>query len=1344
MSWSGRGIEDESRERMIEAAHRSGMSVSELVQALAEEPAPRDATRRRRREPIEDTSPHELDRQLDRLSERLKRLSSDGDAAPRRARPGRDRTQDSTLDEIAATVDRLSRATETERSGNRSAPRRAPEDEGLTKILAALDGLDQRIRTMSEERPKARGRAEVAARVPAEPTPRGARARAAVGDLDRAISEISERQSALDRRRDTAAAVAPSRGDSELDRHFRELGAKIDQLRTREDRDQTSQLMSEIRGLRELIERRATVGADVSDEIQRLAAKIDELATHRPQRDTIEPLMTEVGRLRDVVLQSNVEGSLKSIEAGYGHIVDRLDELKRGLAGPRVEAKVDAEISEIHNLLRAFPQVAQFSSLERNFRELAEKVDHLSQRDAGDKAGLIERRIAELKTHLDAIDPSPVVRALDQRLKLVTDKLDSIDAVARGPVSPEKMAALVDELRVIAAGSRTTEEVRAIEQRIAELGERIGEFDRRRPSFDDTDRLHERLAELTTKLDHIGTPAADNRTVGMLETMLGRLDEMMARPTSTKSDSGFETRVSALMDRLERDDRPSRTADVDALTREIAEMRKELAASRSNTDLEAQMRLLAERLERSAHHEPDDEALAQIEDQLARISRQLEATEGRFQNVAGIEASIKRLGERLEESHVGAVSAARDAAREMMKEIGASRGEAVSDSVMRALQDDLRALQSAARDTESRTNDTLISLHDALTGIVGRLTAIEKIAQGSARTAAAARAATQADAPRESVSRPAPAFEVPAPSPVPAPQPAPAVQVPPSAATIAGKPVSTTSAVARARELLTSSGNEDSRPLEPGSGKPAFRPAPQPTATAAPAPAPAAPTLEPAPAATRKADFIAAARRAAQAAATAAPAPLAAQPEDRASAPVEGVEDAGEAPSGPLALIGQALKSRRRPLVLATAALVLAILTLQLMPGGEQQTSQAPLAPQPSRSEVTSSVPAKTTVRVVAPSNAPAAADPATTTSVAPTTVPQIAVPQVIPAEPEPQPQSQAPQSVAPTAPNAALSSTPTQRTSELTRPVPDASNLSAPTTTGSIPTDEARRPAVAQTTSLPAQIGSETLRRAAESGDPRAAFEIGMRFAEGRGVTADPKQAVEWYRKASDKNLVPAIYRLAVTYEKGIGVERNSDEAKRLYLMAAERGNVRAMHNLGVLFANARDMNSAIPWFQKAGDLGLKDSQFNLGIINALGSGVKQDLAVSYKWFALSARQGDKEAEKKQNDVASHLDKVNLAAARMAVQTWVQRPMDRAANDEAEIWVEAPTTAAAPAANSREIIAKTQNLLKANGVYSGPVTGEMGPQTRTAIKTFQKKAGLAQTGEIDVTLYKALLGKAM
>ena len=165
----------------------------------------------------------------------------------------------------------------------------------------------------------------------------------------------------------------------------------------------------------------------------------------------------------------------------------------------------------------------------------------------------------------------------------------------------------------------------------------------------------------------------------------------------------------------------------------------------------------------------------------------------------------------------------------------------------------------------------------------------------------------------------------------------------------------------------------------------------------------------------------------------------------------------------------------------------------------------------------------------------------------------------------------------------------------------------------------------------LPDGIGGPGLRTAAMKGDATAAYEIGVRFAEGKGVAANYDEAAKWYDRAAQAGVVPATFRLGTLYEKGLGVKKDADIARRYYTQAAERGNAKAMHNLAVLDADGggrgANYKSAAQWFRKAADRGVADSQFNLGILYARGIGVEQNLAESYKWFTLAAAQGDADA---------------------------------------------------------------------------------------------------------------------
>jgi localization factor PodJL len=229
----------------------------------------------------------------------------------------------------------------------------------------------------------------------------------------------------------------------------------------------------------------------------------------------------------------------------------------------------------------------------------------------------------------------------------------------------------------------------------------------------------------------------------------------------------------------------------------------------------------------------------------------------------------------------------------------------------------------------------------------------------------------------------------------------------------------------------------------------------------------------------------------------------------------------------------------------------------------------------------------------------------------------------------------------------------------------------------------------VPPTERVPETIGGPVLRAAVLKGDPNAAYEVGVRFAEGKGVAPNYDEAAKWFDRAAQAGVVPATFRLGTFYEKGLSVKKDVDIARRYYMQAAERGNAKAMHNLAVLDADGggkgANYKSAAQWFRKAADHGVADSQYNLGILYARGIGVDQNLAESFKWFSLAAAQGDVDAGRKRDDLAKRLDAQSLAAAKLAIQTFTPEPQpDDAVNvaSPAGGWDSAP-----PAANAKPAV---------------------------------------------------------
>ncbi|RUV69127.1 peptidoglycan-binding protein, partial [Mesorhizobium sp. M5C.F.Cr.IN.023.01.1.1] len=467
--------------------------------------------------------------------------------------------------------------------------------------------------------------------------------------------------------------------------------------------------------------------------------------------------------------------------------------------------------------------------------------------------------------------------------------------------------------------------------------------------------------------------------------------------------------------------------------------------------------------------------------------------------------------------------------------------------------------------------------------------------------------------------------------------------------------------------------------------------------------------------------------------------------------------------------IGDLLKARRKPILMAAAAVMLALAGLQLGkaffsdPVEIASNDAAPIvAAQPAEttSAGTASEPKKDAQTAAAQDSAPARAvrQAEPSESIAEDDMPAQAAraalsdagtPIGTAPEAEPVPAPMTP--TAPPDPAAAnvTASAPAGPTAADTEPMATARAATTATQemTGTVTPADASTAAATANIDIPADAGPTALRDAAAGGDAKALFEIGSRYAESRGVKQDMAAAAKWYEKSAELGFAPAEYRIGNFYEKGTGVARDVKKAKTWYQLAAAQGNASAMHNLAVLFAMAADgvtdNESAAHWFQAAAELGVKDSQFNLGILAAKGVGMKQNLEESYKWFALVAKTGDKDAAAKRDEIAKALRPEQLERARAAAELWKAEPIDPAANsaDIPESWQDGtPQTTAS--VDMKKVVQNIQRILNKNGYEAGNADGVMGQKTKDAIMAFQTDNDLQATGAVDEKLVKALLAR--
>ncbi|MBP5404351.1 MAG: SEL1-like repeat protein [Clostridia bacterium] len=105
----------------------------------------------------------------------------------------------------------------------------------------------------------------------------------------------------------------------------------------------------------------------------------------------------------------------------------------------------------------------------------------------------------------------------------------------------------------------------------------------------------------------------------------------------------------------------------------------------------------------------------------------------------------------------------------------------------------------------------------------------------------------------------------------------------------------------------------------------------------------------------------------------------------------------------------------------------------------------------------------------------------------------------------------------------------------------------------------------------------------AAESGHPRALYNLGLAYHFGLGVGEDHALAYRYYTEAAEKGYADALVYLAKMYALGECVNRSKEKSDELLEEAAEKGNPNACFILGGAAANRKDTASALRYFKRA-----------------------------------------------------------------------------------------------------------------------------------------------------------------
>ena len=1013
----------------------------------------------------------------------------------------------------------------------------------------------------------------------------------------------------------------------------------------------------------------------------------------------------------------------RKLEQLAGSLAEQAEHLSRAQFEP-LETRLDEMQTQLEDLSRrARDSTAQFGPFAKKLDEIASRVTALGAIGAPTP---LSTRLASIEERLSGLvarsgDPRSLHTQLENvisRLELLkgrsidparlNDLFDRVDSAVRA--LPEERFDRIE--RKLDETSAPAERFDRLERKISEVAlSAIGEdrFERLERTISDSAGsrvLDERFTNLERKLDdaHGGV---DRDRLQRLEKKLDAIGSLgsIARPQGVDDDL------------ITADDLADFRTEIMALRRELRSLP---SYGEGETGLGEMLRTISTRLERLPADPPATAIV--LEEQIERVTRLLEDPSHSRLALAHIEASLKAIEERLEDTRRSVLLRAPDAEH-------AGEAETVAE-LARSLSNDVSALKASAPAAEQKSADALDAVHDTLEAVVKRMAFLERDAER-----ATAEKRTPAEPPSAApITLETPALVAPAATPVEAPK-APEGERESRDTTSSGLLSRFTSSQLLKRATggraesfspdIEEADDAGDLPLEPGTDAPlasALAGAPS-SDTArmsggrslARAELSGGSDLVRARGAAAEAleddDFLSAARRAARAASE--------EPESR-----EGGRRGG---------IMGFVKSRRRSLLAAALAVAVAVAAMQIIREQMLVPGDVEVANAPQATEQENAAPATPETVAAAPEAAPPPVESEVATA-------EVSAPEDVAAStPASEEKSTTPSTAAAPAETPAPAATDTAATPPADAPADVANaDLSAAMPEASPQNMAASIPP------LPEEIGPATLRDAASTGDPIAAFEVAARYAEGRGVTQDFPAAIGWYHRSAEAGLAPAQYRLGSIYEKGLGVERDLAQAQDWYRRAADAGNVKAMHNLAVLYAEGAggepDLEQAAELFRQAAEHGVRDSQFNLAILHARGLGVPQDLIEAYKWFAVAAGSGDEESLRRRDIIAAALNDSDLAKAEAAAAAFQPLPLISEAN---EIllpdggWRDDTTSVEAISEN--DVVALVQKLLAEKGFDPGPPDGLLGRQTIDAITSFQERAGLPRTGQIDNVLVAAL-----
>jgi len=157
---------------------------------------------------------------------------------------------------------------------------------------------------------------------------------------------------------------------------------------------------------------------------------------------------------------------------------------------------------------------------------------------------------------------------------------------------------------------------------------------------------------------------------------------------------------------------------------------------------------------------------------------------------------------------------------------------------------------------------------------------------------------------------------------------------------------------------------------------------------------------------------------------------------------------------------------------------------------------------------------------------------------------------------------------------------------------------------------------------------------KASDAGDPMGMFLLAECYLKSKGVTRDPRRAVDLLRLATEKKNPEAMNALGDLFSRGVPgiLPADRPQARELFEAAADAGFLDAQGNLGAMLMVGgggvdSDPARAVELFQQGAEKGNRNCMYFLAASYEQGAGLPADPERAKEWYVKAAQAGDNRA---------------------------------------------------------------------------------------------------------------------